>query len=688
MCTYLPVTKQNISFHFKKNRHLLLLLGIITIGILLRVYKLGDLGLTENEDYVANAVRGVLDTWLPIYPSGALYPRALPLTYLTSLSAYIFGYDDFTLRIPNTIFSILSIVVGYLLTARLFGIRVALIAAGLIAFSDWEILLGRTARMYGTLSFFLLLSMWLLDKAIMEGGRITKHLTFLSIIIACLVQELAIILLPFYFFYFLFRQPRGKKLRLLLICALVTIFAFATNTFIKRHFYSQAFAIEASLIANQKIKSTDEKQAEALFQKPEKNILNKIINSTPVTLLSKKHLLVFLQAQKHHPVTTLILITGLTSLILFYGIRTFRRSDSPIYTAAIFTILIPLCLQQIMLALLIVLLYTLLARTFEPNTYIKRSYTLLIICSIAAISWIFLGTTSLQGSPLENLYASTMMLLSFPMSFFTLYATPYPFLTACAVISAALALKHYLVNGRVNEIGYITLLFTGTILLMGFHPLSLSRPFPRYVAFLNPYFLIMVAFIIDMAVKKLSQIKNHRTNKVKITIIVAFTCLSAILITRETAYSSWHMITTKYGENNLSASVAGYVRDFYPDQRTPALFVKNHAKPNDIIIAMDVLGFYVYFPRIDFQLRVTGGTDAERWLGQQTLFSKKELVKILKQYHNHNIWIILEGKMLKQYAGNHDWSNILDLIVSQSGSPRYIGLDKLSRVYMITQHNQ
>lgn len=685
MSSFLYSTQLSIVNCFKGRRHLWLLFGIISIGILFRLYRLGGLGITENEDYVANAVSGVLATWLPSYPSGALYPRALPLTYLTSLSVYLFGYEDFALRIPSFIFSTLSIVVGYLLTVRLFSVRVALIAASLIAFSDWEILLGRTARMYGMLSFFLLLSMWLLDKAIMEGGRVLKSLTIISVAVTCLVQELAIMLLPFYFFYFLFRRPRGKALRFLFVCVLVTVCTFAANSFIKRHYYSQAFAIEASLLASQKAESADKAltQIDIRSEKKPTNLLNKVLESTPVSLLLEKHLRIFLQAQKYQPVMVLILIVSGIVGFAIYGIKNFRRPDSRIYTAAIALIIFPLCFQQIMLALFVVLVYTLLARAFEVSAYERRSYVLLIFCGVASLLWIFLGIISLEGAPLENFYVSTMMLFSFPMSFFALYSVQYPFLTVCALTSVAVALNRYLASGRVDEIGYISLLFTGTILLIGFHPLSLSRPFPRYVAFLNPYFLIMVAFMIDMAISRLTLLKYKSMSGAKMLVIVAVTLLALALIVRETVYSAWYMVNTDYGENNLPAATAGYVRSFYPDQKTPALFVKKNADQNDIVIVMDSLAFYAYFPRVDFQLRLTGGTDAERWLGRQTLFSEKELVDVLRKYRRHNIWLVLEGKMLKQYGNDREWANILKMIVSQSGLPRYVGHDKLSSVYLI-----
>ena len=231
-----PTSKPIIISSFKENWHIWILIGIIAIGTLLRLYRFGDLAITGNEDYVANAVQGVLETWLPLYPSGALYPRSLPLTYLTALSVNLFGYDEFALRIPSTVFSILSILVGYLLAARLFGTRVAVLAALLLAFSDWEILLGRTARMYGMLSFFLLLSTLLLDKAVMEGGRVNKLLSLTSIVVTCFIHKLAIMLLPFSIFYFLFRRPRGKAAFYLLVSGIVIILAYAGNQKLENHF--------------------------------------------------------------------------------------------------------------------------------------------------------------------------------------------------------------------------------------------------------------------------------------------------------------------------------------------------------------------------------------------------------------------------------------------------------------------
>jgi len=660
-------------------QHLWLLLVIVAFGIVLRLYNLGSLGLTENEDYVANAVRSILQTGLPIYPSGVLYPRALPFTYLTSISVHLFGFEDFSLRIPGTVFSVLSIVVGYLLTARFFGVRVALIAAFLFAFSDWEILLGRTARMYGTLSFFLLLSIWLLDKAVLEGGKFLKSLTIISLVVTCFIHKLAIMLLPFILFYYLFRKPRGQNMKFLALCIFATIFAYVSNSLIERHYYSQAFAIEKTLIANQKAKAAalTTETTEIKHEKKSINLLDKILQSTPATLLAEKHLHVFIEAKKQHPIMVLILIFGFSASLLFYSVKNFRNTDSRLYALALLLILIPLCLQQITLSLLVTLTYLVLSKKLEPETYAHRTKILLSFSGISVILWIFLGAISLQDSVTENIYTTASMLISFPTCFFSLYYNYYPFLSICAFVAAGIALKNYLANGQLDEIGFIALLFTGTMLLMGLHPLALSNPYPRYVAYLNPYFLILVAFSINIAITKISQLQQKKIMLVTVSI------LGAILILRETAYSAWYMVNTNYGDNDIPAAVAGNVRSFYPDQKTTAVFVKQHASDKDIIIAMDTLAFYVYYPRMNFQLRATGGTDAERWLGQRTLFTDLELRDVLTTHRENNIWIVLEGKMLKQYNNNPQWTRILDLIKTQAGLPRYLGRDQLSSVYMI-----
>jgi len=673
------------TYSITKPKFYWILIGIVIIGTLLRLYNFGDLALTGNEDYVANAVKGVLDTGLPVYPSGVLYPRALPLTYLTSLSVYMFGFEDLVLRIPSTVFSVLSIVVGYLLAVRLFGIRAAIIVALLITFSDWEILLGRTARMYGMLSFFLLLSTWLMDKAIMEGGRVLKSLSLTSIIITCFLHKLAIMLLPFHIFYFLFRQPRGKTAYYLLFSGFIVIISFYTNNLIDKHYYSQAYKVEASLIASHQIKPANNSLLQPNFktEKPPTNIWRKILESTTVKILSEKHLNLLLKTLKNQSILALVLITCFTAVLIIYGIKNIINSNSRIYGGAVTTLLFPLCLQQMTLALLLVLVYVLLARAFEPNSYKKRTFTLLYICGIASFLWICLGLTSLEGSLLENFHISLIMLFSFPTSFIAVYFSQYPFLSICALVSALVAINRYLDSGRIDGIGYITLLFVGTTLLLGMHPQTLSRPYPRYIAFLNPYFLIMVAFSIDIAIKKLRQLKYHNVSHIKVIIIFMVTFLGFSLIVRETGYTTLYTVSTNYGDNKLPTFTAGNVRNFYPDHKSPALFVAENISKEDIVIAMDALAFYVYFPKIDFQLRATGGTDAERWLGRRTLFSEDELSEILREYYNFNIWIVLDGEMILKYKNNGDWKSIMNLIESRSGQPLFVGKDKLSSVYLI-----
>ncbi len=657
---------------------------IILIGVFLRVYKSGTLGLIGNEDYVANAVQGILKTGLPLYPSGAYYPRSLPFTYLVSLAVSTFGFSESIIRLPSIIFSILTILVGYLLAARLFGIRVALIAALLLTFSDWEIMMGKTARMYGMFSFFLLLSIWLLDKAYLERGRVLKVVTLITILITCFTQRLAIILIPIILFYYFYRRPEGKSVYFLIISVFVVFLGFYINTSVVSHFYSQAIKEEKALIksfeyapAINNSKSIAEEKVKQF-----KGLWEKITESTLVESFTEKHLGLLIGGLKSNP--KIILIFMLSYLIFMRTYWPWGNINSKSYLLYFISVFSLVVLQQLMLVLLLSLFYLLYSRLLGIPINRQQLSKILGIILIGAVFWLLIGFYILKGSYLENFYASVSFLLGFPLGFARFFIIPYTFLFLLALISLSIAIKRYLDYGQIDSVGFIALIFFGIVFfILGFHPYAIYRDKPRYIAFLNPYFLILAAIAIDYLIRIIFESKFKKLDNIGKVLILPVVLLFLLLVIRETIYPTYYLINTKYGNNPTPDLTLGRFHSFYPDNKTPALFVKENLASSDIVIAMDALAYYVYSSKIDYQLRVAGGNDAERWLGKNTIFTDDTLQLVINQNRTKNIWIVLDGEMMNKYKDNSEWDSIFNLVKVMAGDPVYVGLDKLSSVYLI-----
>ncbi len=161
------------------------LILILLLAFALRVYDLTEVppGLTHDEanhgrDSI-NILDGVLLFYFPLnYGSEPLY------NYAVAGSMAALGENLFALRYVNVVFGILTIAATYLWATWVFGRRVALLTAGLIAVSFWPLATSRQALRAGMLPFltaagvifFWQLYRWAVgtatDRSTKWGGRL------------------------------------------------------------------------------------------------------------------------------------------------------------------------------------------------------------------------------------------------------------------------------------------------------------------------------------------------------------------------------------------------------------------------------------------------------------------------------------------------------------------------------------
>ena len=139
-----------------RNRSILLIVVVLMLTAALpRLYELGALGFYGDEETTALASRALAEGHGAQMPSGMPYYRALPQTWLNSLSASIFGLaDEFSYRLPAAILGILTVPLLFLMARSFAGTPVALVAALLLALSEWHIATSREARMYAPFLLF------------------------------------------------------------------------------------------------------------------------------------------------------------------------------------------------------------------------------------------------------------------------------------------------------------------------------------------------------------------------------------------------------------------------------------------------------------------------------------------------------------------------------------------------------
>lgn len=138
-----------------------LAIGLTLIAAPPRFLNLSDLSFYADEETTAFPALSLAQGNGARMPSGMPYRRALPVTWLATISARLFGIrDEFSYRIPIALLGTLTIPLLFLFGRRFIGTPAALVAALLLAFSEWHLVFSRQARMYGPFLFCFLATIY------------------------------------------------------------------------------------------------------------------------------------------------------------------------------------------------------------------------------------------------------------------------------------------------------------------------------------------------------------------------------------------------------------------------------------------------------------------------------------------------------------------------------------------------
>ena len=132
------------------NYYWIILLLLISSLFLIRIYDLPEQSIWIDESYTIEAAKNIGEYGHPVLGSGRDYHRELPNSYILFLSGFVFGFNEFGMRLPAVIFSLATLVIIFLYCRRLFegDVVKALIPVVLIGFSTIHIAWARQARMY------------------------------------------------------------------------------------------------------------------------------------------------------------------------------------------------------------------------------------------------------------------------------------------------------------------------------------------------------------------------------------------------------------------------------------------------------------------------------------------------------------------------------------------------------------
>jgi 4-amino-4-deoxy-L-arabinose transferase-like glycosyltransferase len=161
----------------KKTWESMLLLIILGVAAFFRLYHLGDLPQGFHNDEVMNGYVGryTLQNGVDLYGNKwpflyfdnfGDYPNILPM-YVSGLSTYFFGVNEFAVRFPIAMAGIISVGLAYLITLQLTGSRTSSLLAALgLAVLPWHIVLSRATAEAVLASSVYLAGLWLLMRSV------------------------------------------------------------------------------------------------------------------------------------------------------------------------------------------------------------------------------------------------------------------------------------------------------------------------------------------------------------------------------------------------------------------------------------------------------------------------------------------------------------------------------------------
>src|ERR1041385_8796892 len=89
------------------------LAAIVIVGVGLRFWGLGDIGLHGDEETMAMPTMHIVQDGQPLLPSGMFYPRGIAQLYMMAESVKAFGESEWAFRLPSALCGILLIVLAF-----------------------------------------------------------------------------------------------------------------------------------------------------------------------------------------------------------------------------------------------------------------------------------------------------------------------------------------------------------------------------------------------------------------------------------------------------------------------------------------------------------------------------------------------------------------------------------------------
>jgi 4-amino-4-deoxy-L-arabinose transferase-like glycosyltransferase len=195
------------------------LLLVVALAGWLRLWHLAQNG--WGTTYYTAAVRSGLESWHNFFynsldPGGFVCVDKPPVAiWVQVLSAKLFGFNPYSVLVPQAVMGTLSVLIIWYLTRRCFGPLAAFLAALALALTPISVAVERTNNTDACLAFVLLLSAWALIRATEKGSLWLLLLAMFLVGIGFNTKMLAaFVVLPIYYVVYVLGAPVRWRSRL------------------------------------------------------------------------------------------------------------------------------------------------------------------------------------------------------------------------------------------------------------------------------------------------------------------------------------------------------------------------------------------------------------------------------------------------------------------------------------------
>ena len=627
----------------------LIVIALIICASLPRLYQLGDLSFYMDEETTAFASRALAEGKMPQMPSGMPYYRSLPDTWLIAMSARIFGTDnELSYRLPGAIFGILTIPLIFLVARPFIGTHAAILAALLLAFSEWHILTSRQARMYAPFLFFYTACTF----SILEWAR-NNSSKFLLLATALFIPTVTVhnigVFAAFIPLVTLFIKgfARVPQYKLLIFSFVGGLSAFVYG----KYLVSDAYQIWIEKNGIQNIATASDNALTYLLPGNKVLLLLAIAGIFIGLWLGKKSAFFDQENGASFRLVTRYILTIAAGWLAGIGHG---------YGTA--------------LALLLLLLQypdglgNYLKLTFMP----LLALGLLVITSTALVI-IDNGLTQGIKNILSYPYPYWLVLAQLSVGMTLLFALTNIYLTIAKNSNADLNLR------------IISIIGLFPIILIGF---MMKWAPARYFIEVHPFILIVCGYVLIT----LCQYTGNRFfpghNKSFIT--AAYLIVFSGVISNHGIYSAYNTGTVTHGSKLNEAAL---IFPIYPDHKHPGEFVAKNRRPDDLVIAEDALQQKWYAGRVDYWLRNYEADSNFFYLADDqalhdiyvdSIATTTTILSDLLTDESKRFWLITSGETYynRQYYLNdiqREWLKNIE----NDFTPVFTGKDSITRVYCI-----